>query len=172
MIRLLRLAGFPLLLVGCVRQHAANTLALLPGSLRVDSAQYSVRVDGPLYKATIGFAFANTTGRPLSANQCHSPSPPRLEKQRPDSTWVHAYSAVELMCLTLPPFRVPAGGTYRGTLNLAAGRPGTNVFPTFGPDSVTGIYRLRWELKAGVNPDDRGAPVIAITSLPFKLILR
>jgi hypothetical protein len=164
------LIGVLVLVVGC---HAARGAAAIPEgatTLRADSAQYAVRVNGPLYEAAIGFLFINNSGHTLSANYCRVPPPPALEKQRADGGWVHAYSPVVLLCLTLPPFRVANGGTYRGTLALAAGRPGTNFFPKFEADSVPGIYRLRWELRTGADPDDRASPMVVATSPPFRLV--
>jgi len=139
-------------------------------TLQADSAQYTVRLIGPLYRAAIGFRFTNHTGSTLSANYCNAPTPPALEKQRADGGWVLAYSPVVLLCLTLPPFRIPDGGTYQGTVNLAAAPPGKNFFPVFGPDSVPGIYRLRWVFRAGSDPDDRSAQVVEIASPPFRFI--
>lgn len=166
-----RLIGLLFLVAGC--HHGRGTVAALENGvrLRADSAQYSVRVTGTTYLATIGFQFDNNSGRTLSKNYCHAPSPPTLEKQRANGEWVFAYSGVELMCLTLPPFRVADGGTYRGALLLAASLPGTNSFPQFGPDSVPGTYRLRWELRAGADPDDKSAPMIVAVSPPFKLVM-
>ena len=124
-----------------------------------------------MYLVTIGFVFENNSGRTLSENYCMAPSPPSLEKQGENGDWMWAWSGVELTCLTLPPFRIADGGTYRGAFRLAAGRPGTNVFPKFGPDSVPGVYRLRWELRTSADPDDRAAPMIVMVSPPFRLAL-
>ena len=129
------------------------------------------RVNGVMYQATIGFQFENRTGGTLSANYCHIPAPPSLEKQRPSGAWVFAYSVVELMCRTTPPFRLTNGATYRGRLDMVAGRPGTNVFPKFGPDSVPGVYRLRWTLRFSDDPDDKAAPIVVALSPPFKLVM-
>ena len=170
MTRVSWLIALLLLAAGCHRGRHSVTGPGDSVTLRVDSTQFTVRSNGPLYEATIGFHFANHSGRTLSMNYCGSPPPPALEKQRVDGTWVHAYSGVILTCLILPPFRIPDGGSYDGVLKLAAGRPGTKFFPTFGPDSVPGIYRLRWELRAGPDPDNQSAPTISTVSWPFRLI--
>lgn len=165
------LIGLLLLFAACHRGPGAIAALENGVRLRADSAQYSVRVDGPMYLATIGFQFQNNSGRTLSQNYCQSPSPPTLEKQWANGAWAFAYSGVELTCRTSPPFRIADGGTYRGTIRLAAGRRGTNVFPRFGPDSVPGMYRLRWELRASADPDDRAAPMLAAVSPPFTLVI-
>lgn len=166
-----RLIGVLSLVAGCHSGRNAGRARENGVRLRADSAQYLVRVDGPMYLATIGFRFDNNSGRTLSANYCQAPSPPELEKQLANGDWVFAYSGLALMCRTLPPFRIADGGTYRGTIDLASGRPGTNVMQTFAPDSVPGIYRLRWELRASADPDDRAVPMITAVSPPFKLVM-
>jgi len=120
---------------------------------------------------TIGYRLENNSGRTLSDNYCHTPSPKGLEKQSADGDWVFAYSGVTLMCRSSPPFRIANGGTYRGTFLLAVERPGTNAAVRFGPDSAPGVYRLRWDLRAGPDPDDKGRPLIAIVSPPFKVVM-
>jgi hypothetical protein len=124
-----------------------------------------------MYLATIGFQLDNNSGRTLSENYCKAPTPPELEKQRDNGVWVFAYSGVELMCRNIPPFRIPNGATYRGAFQLAAGLPGSNVFPQLGPDSVPGIYRLRWKLRASEDPDDTAAPMVAAVSPAFRLVM-
>ena len=164
--------GALLVIAGCHRGPGAIAELEAGVRLRADSAQYSIRADGPVYLATIGYQLENNSGRTLSKNYCQAPSPPSLQKQRANGDWMWAWSGVELTCLTLPPFRIANGETYRGGFRLAAGRRGTNVFPAFGPDSVPGVYRLRWELRASADPNDGAAPMIAVVSPPFRLVLR
>ena len=125
-----------------------------------------------MYRASIGFRFTNRTGKMLSQNFCRSPTPPELEKQRADGGWSGAYGRVLLMCLTRPPLRIPDGGTYEGKADLLAAQPGHNTLPMFALDTVPGIYRLRWDLVVGSDPDNRAAPVFRPVSPPFRLILR
>jgi hypothetical protein len=169
--RLIFAIGLALFVPGCRGAFSATNDPATRVTLRADSPEYTVRVDGPLYEAAIGYAFTNNTGTTLSANHCQAPSPPVLEKERADGTWAHAYSPVILTCLTLPPFRLQNGQTHHGTLNVAAGRPGTKILPLFGPDSIPGIYRLRWELRTGPDPDNRTAPLVSAASPPFRLVL-
>ena len=162
-----------LLLAGCRTPRPSAVGADSSGAtLRADSAQFTVHTNGSFYQASIGFHFANHSGRALSMNYCNVPTPPLLEKQRADGSWMLAYEQVLQLCQTLPPFRIPDGGTYQDTLRFAAGRPQTAVFPKFEPDSVPGIYRLRWVLRAGVDPDNKAAPFVTIVSPSFTLTVR
>lgn len=166
-----RLIALTFVIGGCRRMPSVEGQPRV-GMLRADSARFTVLLNGPLYEGEIGFRFTNNSGTTLSMNYCVVPTPPTLEKQRADGSWGHAYSAVVSLCLTLPPFRIPNGGTYHGSLLIAAGRPGTNVFPVFEPDSIPGTYRLRWELRAGDDPDNRVAPLVGTVSPPFQLAAR
>lgn len=170
MMRVIVPIAFALVIGGCHR--AAPTVAELGArvSLQADSAQFTVASRGALYQADIGFQFSNHSGRTLSMNYCHAPAPPVLEKQQPDGGWSQAYGAVMLMCLTLPPFRIPDGGSYHGILRFAAGGRGTNVFPAVDPDSIPGVYRLRWELRAGEDPNNQTARLVRAVSPPFRLL--
>jgi len=170
MTRAFHLIELVLLLAGCHAPRPGAVGADNSGAtLRADSTRFTLQTDGPLYVASIGFHAANHSGRALSMNYCNVPTPPLLEKQRADGSWMLAYDRVLLLCLTLPPFRIPDGGTYEGTLKFAAGRPGTTVFPKFEPDSIPGVYRLRWVLRAGVDPDNKAAPIVTIVSPSFRL---
>jgi hypothetical protein len=139
-------------------------------SLRVDSAQYTVRLVGPMYSATIGFVYVNHTGGTVSENYCRAPTPPVLEKRLEDGRWVLAYSQILLTCKTLPPLRVAPGESYRGTLEMAAAKPGANIYPRFEADSVPGVYRLRWVLRSGPDPDNPSASTVEAVSPPFRLV--
>lgn len=140
--------------------------------LVADSAQYTVRLEGWMYRGSIGFRFTNRTGKTLSENYCGSPTPPELEKQRADGGWSIAFGRVLLMCLTLPPLRIPDGGTYSGSVGVVAAQPGHNMMPMFELDSVPGIYRLRWDLRVGPDPDNRAAQTFRAVSPPFRIILQ
>jgi len=160
-----------LVVVGC---HGRRS-GVVPDTgtmLVADSSQYTVRLEGYMYRASIRFHFTNRTGKTLSQAFCNSPIPPELEKQRADGSWTAAYGRVLLTCLTWPPLRIPDGGTYEGRADLSAAQPGHNVHPMFTLDTVPGIYRLRWDLRVGSDPDNRDAPVFQPVSPPFRLILR
>jgi hypothetical protein len=171
MIRSVPLIALGFVIGGCRRVPSVEGQPRV-GALRADSARFTVLLNGPVYEGEIGFRFTNSSGASLSMNYCKVPPPPTLEKQRADGSWVHAYSPIVLLCLTLPPFRIPNGGTYHGSLLIAAGRPGTNVFPVLEPDSIPGTYRLRWALRAGDDPNNRAAPLVDAVSPPFQLAVR
>jgi hypothetical protein len=139
-------------------------------ALRVDSSQYTVRLVGLMYEATIGFVFTNHTGGIVSESYCRTPTPPILEKRLDDGRWLLAYSQILLMCQSIPPFRLAPGESYRGTLYMAAAKPGANIVPRFEPDSVPGIYRLRWVLRSGPDPDNRSRPTVEAISPSFRFV--
>jgi hypothetical protein len=166
----------PLLLAAIVAALGACSAATpRQGQPRVtlvtDSTQYTVRLVDGMYRARIGYTYTNRSGDAVSTNHCHTPPPPILEKRVGDG-WVRAYSAVMLMCLTIPPFRIAAGETYRGTLDLAVAPRGVNAAPALEVDAIPGTYRLRWALRAGNDPDARDAPTVEAISNEFRLIER
>jgi len=132
-----------------------------------DSAEYTIRLRGPLHTAGIDFQFTNHTGSTLSANSCGAPIPPELQKRLADGSWAFVYNPLVLGCHIQPPFRVSDGGSYHGTLTLVAGRD-SNISPTILPDAVPGTYRLKWRLRLGPDPDDETVPIIELVSSPFR----
>ena len=140
-------------------------------TLTTDSTQYTVRFDGRMYRARIGYTYVNRSGNAVSTNHCHTPPPPALEKRVGDQ-WVRAYDPVLLACLTLPPFQIPAGTTYRGVLDFAAAPPGRTMAPTLEVESVPGVYRLRWILRSGGNPDAPASTPVEAISNEFRFVER
>jgi hypothetical protein len=160
--------GLTTALRGQVASAPKNDLAQ-QFALQTDSAQYHVRYTDPWYSATIGYVFRNGGHTAVSSNYCRTPPPPILEKDMGGGHWVRAYDQIVLLCKTIPPFRVAAGRTYRGTLHVAVARPDAHMGPSLEVDSIPGTYRLRWKLIAGDDPD-LGRPVLEIVSSPFRLI--
>jgi hypothetical protein len=140
-------------------------------TLATDSSQYTVRLVDGMYRAAIGYVYNNRSGDAVSATHCRTPPPPVLEKKVGEQ-WVRAYSPIMLMCLSIPHFRIARGATYRGTLDFAAAPRGRNMAPTLEVESIPGIYRLRWALRAGEDPEARDAPVVEAISNEFRLIER
>jgi hypothetical protein len=140
-------------------------------TLATDSTEYTVRFESGWYRTVIGYTYTNGTGDAVSATHCHTPPPPALEK-RVGEEWVRAYSPVQLLCLSIPHFRIAAGATYRGTLHFAAAPPGRNMGPVLEVESIPGTYRLRWALRAGSDPEAPGAAVVEAISNEFRLIER
>jgi hypothetical protein len=138
-------------------------------TLVTDSTRYTVRQANGFYVATIGFVYANRSGTVVSTNYCQTPGPPLLEKNV-DGRWVRAYDPVVLACLTIPPFRIPAGASYRGTLHFDVAQRGRNAFPTLEVDSIPGIYRLRWALHEGPDPDADNTTLAEAISNEFRFV--
>jgi hypothetical protein len=168
-----KLAGLAILAgvaLGCAHGVARSPRSE-DAALRVDSAEYTVRLVGQMYQATIGFVYTNQTGGPVSQNYCRAPSPPVLEKKLEDGRWVQAYDMIVMLtCKTSPPFRLAAGESYRNTFHMAVAKPGARIEPVFALDSVPGIYRLRWVLRSGPDPDDRRATTVEAISPSFRLL--
>src|SRR5262245_61193421 len=125
----------------CMRPQRGVAAPVGGATLYTDSTQYTAHFTRPFWRTRIGYSFTNNTRDAVSANYCNAPNPPALEQQQADGRWVVAYNPVQLMCLTLPPFRVAAGETYRGVLDFVAVPPGSNILPTLAVDSVPGTYR-------------------------------
>ena len=135
-----------------------------------DSAQYAVDSTHNLYRVTVPFRVVNTTRGMLSREHCNAPPQPKLEKKVRDS-WVTAYVPIRLTCLSLPHFQIPSGAVFRGSLVVAAGKPGSRFFPKFEVESIPGVYRLRWYLHVGPVPSPQST-TIELFSNEFRLILR
>ena len=139
----------------------------------LDSNAFAVRYERPAYRVKIGYTYINESGKTVSVEYCGEPGPPALEKEVDPGQWVTAYSPVVLLCQTIPPFRLASGASYRGELAVFAVMKNNtdNFWPTWGVDSVPGVYRLHWSLRAGPNPDDRTKPMIDAVSSSFRLTL-
>jgi hypothetical protein len=140
-------------------------------TLVTDSTEYHATFVGGLYRAAIGYVYTNHTSASVSASYCHTPTPPALEKSV-GGQWVLAYSPVVLLCETIPPFQILGGASYRGTLHFAAAPPGRRMGPVLYVDSLPGVYRLRWALRAGADPKLEGAAVVEAISNQFSLAER
>ena len=142
-----------------------------PGpSIVTDSTQYTVHDVNGFYSANIGYSYTNRTGTTVSVNYCGKPGPVGIEK-RVDGQWVGAYDPIVLACLTIPPFRLATGESYHGAFNFGAAQPGRNMMPVLEVDSVPGIYRLRWGLRRGPDPDATEASPVDAISNEFRLVL-
>jgi hypothetical protein len=157
----------PLLLGACgaISEHQAPARP----PLVTDSSQYVVSTEGDLYRATIGYEFKNSTGLTLTRTHCNVPPSPILEKNV-GGQWILAYAPVELMCLTTPHFQLAPDSLFRGRLAIVAGKPGSQFGPQFGVESIPGIYRLRWSLRVGPDPESPGAQTIQPISNEFRLV--
>ena len=155
-------------LASACRPHRDATWLGEHVELRIDSTEYTARPDGGVYSVKIDFAFTNRTGTTLSRSMCGAPSPPLLEKEVAPGRWVIAYSPVELMCETIPPFRIASGSTYRGVVSAYATTVAPGRLGGWQADSIPGTYRLHWGLHASAEPNDRAGTVSA-TSASFRI---
>jgi hypothetical protein len=152
---------------GC---HTAGARGGQPtAALVTDSTRYTVGRANGFYRATIGYVYTNRSSTVVSTNYCQTPGPPLLEKNV-EGHWVRAYNPIVLSCLAIPPFRIPAGASYRGALHFAAAQRGRNMVPMLEVDSVPGIYRLRWVLHTGPDPDASAAALVEAISNDFRFV--
>jgi len=169
---LLLVAGFGIL-GACRSPTTTRARSDARAYIVVDSDQFTVRYERPAYRTRIGYTYINKSGQTVSAEYCREPGPPALEKEVSPGLWVRAYSPVLLLCETIPPFRLSTGASYRGDVAVFGVMKNTdNIWPTWQPDSVPGVYRLHWALRAGPNPDDPTKPMIDAVSSSFRLTLK
>jgi hypothetical protein len=159
-------AGAMFVLVACAGRSTPNAEPV--HTFVTDSTHYTVRRSQRLYRARIGFSYANYSKRTVSSGGCHGPHQPALEK-RLGGAWVNAHNGVEQLCETWPPFRVLSGANYKSAFLLHAAPKGWNFTPSLAVDSIPGVYRLRWYLRDGPDPRVAGTPVIELISNEFQL---
>jgi hypothetical protein len=89
-----------------------------------------------------------------------------LEKVVNDA-WTLAWSAVIPLCLS-DPIVVSPDATYRDSLYLFGGYPGTNVFPKFAVGEIPGVYRIVWrDILSSYN--DRARPFGEQLALTYRI---
>jgi hypothetical protein len=79
---------------------------------------------------------------------------------------------VVLLCETIPPFQILSGASYRRILHFAAAPRASRMGPVLYVDSLPGVYRLRWALRAGADPKLEGAALVEAISNDFSLVER
>lgn len=110
--------------------------------IRTDRSRYTIRETEERFEVEIPFSYTNRTGETVYVINCRGIAPPTLEKWE-DGAWIRAWSPAVPLCLS-PPIEIAPGQTYTNTLQVVAGRPGTNVAPTFEVEDIDGTYRLVW----------------------------
>jgi L,D-peptidoglycan transpeptidase YkuD (ErfK/YbiS/YcfS/YnhG family) len=152
---------------------ACHGINLTPRSshatLSVNPDEIHVQHVGITYRATIPFVYVNTTARPVSKASCGVPIP-GLEKKVNDR-WVPADDDGVLMCRTFPAFSVASGHHFEFVVPWIANERGHSTGPQLLVDSVPGIYRLRFDLVQGIDPDAKGARRIETVSNEFRMVL-
>lgn len=154
--------------LGCVRPNARAEESF---QLRTDSSQYTVVMGDGWYRAEIGYVFTNRSDESVSQTYCREPTPPQLEKDV-NGTWTLAFATVQLACRSVTPFVVRPDHEYRGVLHMVVSPPGQNRAPELLVDSIPGVYRLRWVLRSGDNPDAVAARDVETVSNTFRLDLK
>jgi hypothetical protein len=109
---------------------------------QTDSMHYSVKTSGSWYQTTIDVVFTNRTGRTAFFVNCNGATSLRLEKFV-EGQWQYVWSPLLPACLSAP-ITVAAGASYRSTVQVVAGIPGTNTAPHFATTDLTGVFRLVW----------------------------
>lgn len=144
------------------------TTALQPGEtlLTTDAPAYEVREETPI-RAAVDFelTYRNPLGVAVAVPACHSPARPALEKLV-GGKWVHAFSSVELLCIT-PPLVIPAGGTHHFRYQMRADAHDLARWLGATDGSLPGRYRLRW----WVGVRDRRADTGVGTALADKYVV-
>jgi len=100
---------------------------------------------------------------------CGGPPYPDLQKKVGEK-WVAAYYPVYAACLSKPDFTVPSGGTFRGTLDFFAAKPGQNTAPELLVDSIDGLYRLEWDFVQGTDTETSKGRIVKSFSNEFRML--
>lgn len=152
------------------------------GDLLLPSEQAVFATDAPEHTLTrtdrglegdIAFTFRNPLPGNVYVVNCNGIAPPLLEKKVGDD-WVVAWGAAVPDCLS-DPIVIRPGATYRDTLEVFAGLPGSNYYPKFEVAEVEGVYRLRWEKALTSFDPDRypfGEPVPLAIRTSREFVLR
>ena len=139
--------------------------------MTTDATLYVVETNAGWYQTKIGFVYENHTDRSVSQNYCRTPGPPVVEKYE-SGKWTAAYIPIVLLCLTMPPFVIAADSSYTAILDFTAAPPNTHKGPELRVAAIPGIYRLRWAMRAGSDPNAEDAPMVDAVSNQFRLVLR
>ena len=140
--------------------------------LVTDSTEFGARLVGNAYAANIRYTFTNPARVTVSRNYCQAPPPPDLQKNI-NGSWVSVFPLVSPLCLSIPPFRIEPGASYRGFRPLRLdGVANVGMDPRIGIDSVNGTYRLRWSWVIGPDPDAPGAARLEALSNEFRIVVR
>ena len=131
--------------------------------LQTSDSTYAVHRTEDALEVTTPLTLHNETGGLLYINQCHSPTPPVLQK-RVEAGWEDVYWSNVLDCLG-PPVFIEEGEAYEYTFEMDANLR-ANAGPRFGAEEVAGTYRLKWELHTEY---DEGEPAYDLLPLANRI---
>lgn len=139
--------------------------------LVTDAAVYEFRLEGSFHAVDFDLTYRNPLRAAVAVPACHTPVRPMLEKQV-EGEWVHAFSPVELMCITRP-LVIPARATHTFHYQLRADAYDFDRWPRAADGSLSGIYRLRWWVGLHDRRADAGVgqplPLAYVVSNTFEL---
>jgi hypothetical protein len=138
-----------LLVVAFLGCEASNGVGLSPELLRdplmrTEGATYTLQRLEHGWELKIPYSYANRTGASVYLVNCGGHVPPYLERRGEDGAWKGEWGGVELSCLSAPVI-IEDGAVFRDTLWVYAGLRGSNNYPQFRRDDMSGTYRLRWD---------------------------
>jgi hypothetical protein len=122
--------------------------------LQTDRAEYVLREEGQVLAVDFELVYENRLDQAVAVPTCHSPMRPIVER-RVGGEWVHAWSPVELMCITSP-LVIPAGGSYRFRYPVRLGMWDLESWPRSSEGGINGTHRLVWFVGAHDRRADNG----------------
>lgn len=128
--------------VGCSDPVAAPSGGTAP-LFQTDSSSYLLRATTGGWQTQIGVTFTNRSGDAALISNCQGSTPIELDKLI-GSEWVEVWSPAILACSS-PPITIAPNASYRTTVFVFGGYPGTNFSPKFSIDDLDGVYRLKWD---------------------------
>ena len=111
-------------------------------AFQTDSLEYTLSFEPAGYVTTIGFTFKNPTADTVFVINCRKLWQFHVEKHA-DGQWIRAFKPTLPGCLDAPIVIAP-GSEARASLRIAAGYPGTNIYPQFEVATIAGVYRIVW----------------------------
>jgi hypothetical protein len=110
--------------------------------IQTDKKAYKVTVTKRSVKFAINYSYVNRTGGVVFLPSCKKPYRPALEKNI-EGRWIPVVATVAIECGG-PPVRIGPGKTHRGSFEVEAFLPGSNLRPELkiDPGEIEGVYRL------------------------------
>jgi hypothetical protein len=172
---------YPAILLGALLAAGCSSLAdpvgplpsLMAGDtfLSTGAAVYDLRAEGALRAVDFELTYRNPLTSPVAVPACHTPVRPMLQKLV-DGEWVHAFSPVELLCIT-PPLVIGADSKHTFRYRLRADAYDLERWPRAADGTSDGTYRLHWWVarydRRAANGLGTPLPLEYVVSNPFQL---